>query len=187
MNLPNLLAALALAAPPQMPKIVEPPAELATAGPAVSVVGFRSEDYLWSARRGTGSLRGEAFMRTRGGSLRTCAGYEVLLWPLGDYTADYLRRVYGALEEGYADASTIDARKVLKVDQRLAEFVRTVKCNLQGQFEFVGLPQGRYAVTTTVVWEVPGLATSRGGAMQGGGLVGLVTVSAGVTTVSLSR
>lgn len=55
-------------------------------------------------------------------------------------------------------------------------FVRQARCDAQGNFQFSGLADGAYFVTSTVTWEAP---TEAGLEMQGGALMQRFEVKGG--------
>jgi hypothetical protein len=117
----------------------------------------------WSSADGTASILGQGFLRTRGGSVRTCAGERVILIPHTPYTA----ALYQALRTGPVEP-----------DSRLSRYIRTEHCSAQGDFAFQNLPPGRWFIETRVLWEAGGRYSS----MQGGTLVGIVETRDGQAT-----
>ncbi|MBX3482509.1 hypothetical protein [Phenylobacterium sp.] len=163
------------------PIIVEPAEEPVTAGPVRGgVKTFDPSEYLKYAAGGGNSIRGDAFLRTRGGDVRTCAGESVQLVPLTYYTLDWLDHVYGSAASAYVPiASVVERAKTYPLHAGASAFIRTARCNVRGEFEFSGLADGGYAVITRVRWEVLGLSAARGGGEQGGELMNTVFVSRG--------
>jgi hypothetical protein len=103
---------------------------------------YRDEDFLGWAGPGSASLQGQAFLKTRGGDVRTCAGNPVYLLPANAYTQEMTE----AEDRG---VSGIDA------DIRLRSLIRASRCDAQGNFAFTAVPAGLWYVVATVVWEVP--------------------------------
>lgn len=91
---------------------------------------------------GTGSIEGQAFLRTVGGDVRYAAGERVMLVARTPYAREVIgRRVYGVPSPS--------------VDQRLASHARTTQADGEGRFTFTDLPACHYIVTTQVYWAIP--------------------------------
>lgn len=124
------------------------------------VVPFVAEDVQPFVGVGTGSIRGEAFLKQRGGGVVTCAGSDVLISP----DVNYFRTRVLAIKAGVI---------ISRDDYPLAaEVLRTTKCNSRGEFEITGLKPGNWLVSTLVTW----LA---GYSMQGGLVFASVAVEDG--------
>ena len=127
---------------------------------------FKHEDFLWSKAEGKGTITGQAFLRTRGGDVKTCAGSEVIAVPDNAYTRESRT---AALTNQYSD---------IRWSPHYYDYRRKVTCDAQGRFTFRNLPAGKWGVGTRVFWEAP---TGRGLETQGGGLAQFVTLEEGQT------
>lgn len=164
-----------------MAKVVEEAPPLAVAGPATTVVRFKPEALEWSQRAGRNTITGDAILRTRGGAIRTCAATEARLWPLSDYTLDFLGPLFLGASLSPPDRT---ARGLKGIEVGVYRYVRAATCNGQGVFTFSDLPDGQYFLTASVTWEVPRFGQGRSGAdVQGGDLGKLVSVKGGQTLV----
>lgn len=105
---------------------------------------FIEDEYLASAKAGTGKLTGQAFTKTRGGDVKYAAGNPIVLNPITTYSTEW----FNVLVKQNIPMST--------PDQRAFKYVRTVTADGMGNFEFTGLPAGEYYVVTSIFWEVPG-------------------------------
>jgi hypothetical protein len=115
------------------------------------------------AAEGTASVKGQAFLKTRGGNVKYGAGEEVLLIPKTPYFEAFVR------------SSLLGFKRTL--DDQAGKVLRTKTSNGQGEFMFEKLPAGEYIVMTQVYWEVP---SGEGGMRTTGGIVlGTVTISDG--------
>lgn len=118
------------------------------------------------AKGGAANLRGQAFLKTMGGDIKTCAGEHVLLLPVAAYVDEFLsKRKAGISVDG---------------DPRLQPYTRTTICDAQGNFSFAGLPELRWYVLTDVTWGAP--ETNQ----QGGVLMQAVTLAPGDNQVFLT-
>ncbi|HWY15270.1 MAG TPA: hypothetical protein VNX86_09075 [Rhizomicrobium sp.] len=119
-------------------------------------------DYAWSTAPGTAAITGQAFLKTNGGDVKTCAGSDVILIPDGPYAEDVL--------------STLLAGANVTLDEGFIAKKRAALCDSQGNFKFTALPAGKWLVQTTVTWNVPDVSTG-GMDEQGGSLESPVATS----------
>ena len=109
---------------------------------------------------GAGSIKGQGFLRQRGGGTVTCAGSEVLLIP----ASPYFREVMGNFAKGRRMAVAD------KLESAYRSIIRTSQCDAQGNFAFAKLPMETWFLTTQVTWRA-------GSEEQGGSLLREVTTS----------
>ncbi len=116
-------------------------------------------------------IKGTAFLRTRNGQTRSCAGSPVRLFPRGPSTVAFVRQAYGSEAGGFA-------RRTIWEPQPFDPVVTVETCDAQGGFAFDRLPDGDYYVAAVVSIESP---AGNGGYMvqEGGTIVSLVSVSGG--------
>lgn len=136
---------------------------------------FDAEEHSRAMRSGTAVLRGQAFLRTVGGEVRTCAGLRVNLIPATNYTVELATVSQSGLYS-----------QIVNIDQRIHQYVRHTICGVDGSFTFRDLPPGDWIVQATVVWGVP--VSSYRTVRQGGDVVGRATTRTDQTTeVVLTR
>lgn len=134
-------------------------------GPAVvSYQPASAAEYQPFLAPGTATIKGQAFLRTNGGEVRTGAGSSATLDPLTSLARDWLAKV-GTIADRFSEAPT---------DTLFQRARRSTVIDAQGNFAFSGLSAGKYAVRTTVYWII-------GSAPQGGLLFDTITVAAGET------
>ena len=90
---------------------------------------------------GPSNLHGQAFLKTVGGDVKTCAGESVLLLPATPYVDELIAKESAGVSEN--------------ADSRLISFSRKTICDAQGNFSFARLPAQRWYVLTEVTWGVP--------------------------------
>lgn len=90
---------------------------------------------------GPSTLRGQAFLRTVGGDVKTCAGRDVLLVPASAYFDELIRKVGSGVN--------------VEADRRALALIRKSICDAQGNFQFAQLPVGQWYVIAKVTWGVP--------------------------------
>lgn len=106
---------------------------------------FQEQDFQQWAGAGPSSLSGQAFLKTVGGDVKTCAGSKVLLLPDNGY-----------VEEMMANESS--GSTYANMDHRLLDYIRQSMCDAQGNFAFSALPAGNWVVMTSVTWGAPHVA-----------------------------
>ncbi len=136
--------------------------------PYVIQAPFIEEQWQQGRQSGTASITGQAFLKTVGGSIKTCAGEKVVLLPYNPYTAE----LYEVARRGQAGQPT-------NLDPRIRDYARFEICNAQGDFSFEGLPAGRWLISTKVVWEIP---QRYGSSIQGGDVAAIVETVGGRAT-----
>jgi len=106
-------------------------------------VPFTDDEYARYSGAGPCSVQGQAFLKTRGGSVKYAAGEDVKLLPYTPYLAEILNinAVYG--------------QQALATDQRYWSTKRNTVADAEGHFEFSKLPCGDYYIETRVTWEIP--------------------------------
>ncbi|PHY20906.1 hypothetical protein [Caulobacter sp. BP25] len=138
-------------------------------------VEFDPATVAWSKTQGVSRIEGQAFLKTRGGSVKTCAGNEVHLVPDSPYGRYRMQLLYGNLEGGFVGPNLTLAQRAA-VEPEFQKYVRTAVCDAEGRFSFSRLPEGRYYIIATVAWEA---ATGWGGRLevQGGGVMKSVSLA----------
>ncbi len=101
---------------------------------------YSETDFSPYERSGQADLRGQAFLKTVGGDVKTCAGNKVYLMPATAYNAEILAHV----------PATFTNR-----DGRADRFTRIGICDADGKFEFDSVPATQWFVLTDVTWGVP--------------------------------
>ncbi|SUT93176.1 Uncharacterised protein [[Actinobacillus] rossii] len=123
---------------------------------------------------GKETLKGNAFLRQKGGGVVNCAGSAVDLYPYSQYSNARLDAQYPVNAWLGSRLKSIDT-----FTPNVPEFEvlkKTTTCDAEGNFEFESIKDGNYIVVTEVVWSVPG---QFGMERQGGYLIKNVTVSKG--------
>lgn len=115
------------------------------------VTPFSNNDFSAYVGEGPATLEGQAFLRTRGGDLRYCAGESVLLAPATQYDIDVIT------------AFAFGRDVALKRAGPAAQYWRESVCDAQGKFQFDGLSTGTWIVITDVRYWVAG--SEQGGVM----------------------
>ena len=103
-------------------------------------------DYSGFFTGGSATIKGQAFLRTRGGEVRLGAGSTATLDPATPTATDWFGQV-GNIASRFSE---------LPAEPRFVKARRTTVIDAQGNFQFSGLAPGRYIVRSIVTWEVAG-------------------------------
>lgn len=114
------------------------------ANPYKRVAVYDEAEYAPYATPGTGSISGQAFVKTRGGDVKYGAGNIVYLNPVTSYSTEWFE--HAVLQEQVATAA----------DERARKYCKEVRADGEGRFEFESLPAGEYYLACTIAWEVAG-------------------------------
>jgi hypothetical protein len=127
---------------------------------------FAEDEFAPYAKKGTATVVGQAFLKTKGGEVKYAAGNKVVLLPVTSYTTE---AVTAGTVEQYA--------KFENLDPRLKKYMKESMADGEGRFEFKDIPPGNYYVFTHIIWQVAGPY----GSLQttGGNISTTITVSDG--------
>lgn len=103
---------------------------------------FAADEHAAHFGAGGGAVRGQAFLRQRGGGVVTCAGAEVILMPATPYFREIVRQLTAGV---HPSGAMPQAAKLL---------VSRSRCDAQGGFAFENLPRAKWLVLTEVRWQV---------------------------------
>ena len=116
-----------------------------------ATVPFNKAEAAYINKTGKATVSGQAFLKRRDGMVVTCAGAAAYLIPATEYAKQRFSAIYGNEDRGYrsairgfSDADDLDYYK----------YARETYCDAEGDFEFKGVADGEYFVTSTVVWQV---------------------------------
>ena len=121
---------------------------------------FNVNEIDWFLDGGNSIITGSGFMRTLGGDIKSCSGYEVTLWPVSTYADERVQKLYLSNSNGRNSVSG-DTRAGMKFSRLNPEpdpkYIKNTKktlCDVDGKFKFQKLAAGEYYLTTTVIWQV---------------------------------
>lgn len=119
---------------------------------------FNEADFLPYTGKGPATLNGQAFMKTVGGDVKTCAGNKVYLMPGTPYNDEIIAHSHGNVS-------------MANRDERASKYLRTGICDVSGKFTFEQLPAKKWYVLVDVTWGVVRTDLYFGGIDKQGGLV----------------
>jgi hypothetical protein len=106
-------------------------------------MAFPEAEYLALPKTGNATVKGQAFLTTKGGDVKLAAGKRIILNPVTSYSLEWYERSY------------VPAVRMEEADAKLDTYIRTQVADANGRFVFKNVPTGEYFVTTTITWEVP--------------------------------
>lgn len=111
--------------------------------PCLRSAGFLVSEYEPFQAPGDGAIKGQAFLVTRSGNVKTAAGRGITLRPVTSLSTEFIEKnVLGGCKAGSGADSAMfrcDHREVADAD---------------GRFEFTGLAPGRYYIACEITWDV---------------------------------
>ena len=137
--------------------------------PKMDRMPWPEEEYSKLNIDGDCEITGQAFLRTRGGDVKTAAGSEVILSPVTSYSRQFVEIVIQQARQG------VD---LAPADGRVFKYIKKTNAGVSGDFRFKNVAEGDYYLYTTVTWEALnpyGQDLSR----QGGWVYRKVTVKSG--------
>jgi hypothetical protein len=124
---------------------------------------FPAAEYAALPKTGNATVTGQAFLKTRGGTVKTGAGNKIFLEPMTSYTT---------FEHNHRNSY------LTLTDPRARQYIRDTVADASGRFTFKNIPDGSYYLLGQVTWEAP---TGYKFAMetQGGWIYKTITVNNG--------
>lgn len=129
----------------------------AVSEPVKIQAAFNHAEYDLFKRDGSNTIKGQAFLRQRGGGIVTCAGNKVLMFP----DTPFFREIIKIADNG---------KKPEAISENWRAVVKKSQCDAQGNFEFTNIPPGPWIILADVLWQVQG-------STQGGVVTKFITVN----------
>lgn len=126
-------------------------------------------EYARLEKAGRNEVSGQAFLKTRGGDVKTCAGEKVTLSPVTTHSTQFFDIVVMGRHERFQELGGT-------ADPRIFEYLKQTTADASGRFRLYDVPPGEYYLYTVVTWEAP---TGTGLQRQGGWVGMRVTVKDG--------
>jgi hypothetical protein len=136
---------------------------VSTERPVLERVNFPNSEYVNLVSNGTGTVKGQAFLKTRGGDVKTAAGNEVILNSVTSYSTQWFEKSYKG------------GNVLAEPDQRYLDSIISTIADADGRFEFEDVPPGKYYLVSSVTWETP-TGYNGGLRVQGGYIAEIISV-----------
>lgn len=101
----------------------------------------KKDDVSSYAQKGSASIHGQAFLKTKDGAVKSAAGNDVVLIPAILHTDETV---------GFLDVGT---HAIAKISPNLRSYSRITHANGSGYFEFSELPAGDYYLECGIYWQ----------------------------------
>src|SRR6266699_151080 len=105
------------------------------------------DEYEGGIRRGTASISGEAFSKTKGGDVKIAAGNIIHLDPVTSYSKQLFQELR---KRGLFEVSKEE--DTVKVDPLMLQHRRNARANMVGRFKFSSVAAGDYFVSCYQSW-----------------------------------
>ncbi|WP_350025869.1 hypothetical protein [Pseudomonas fulva] len=138
--------------------------------PPVQRVPFPTAEYDALPKTGTGTVTGQAFLRTVGGEVKYGAGSDVYLQPVTAYTTQWY------------EVNVLGGRQLASPDPRANQGQLSTQADGSGNFSFTNVPPGKYYLSAAIRWSAP---SQYGLLPQGGVIVKTIAVSDGNQTTQM--
>jgi hypothetical protein len=135
---------------------------------------FSEADFKPWDGSGPATLQGQAFLKTVGGDVKTCAGEKVSLMPATAYN----REIVNALRAGREHMANRSASG--------DKYVLDTQCDAQGHFAFANVQAREWFVWTSVTWGVPTGNSYYPIETEGGRLIKQVNLKPGLNSAIVS-
>lgn len=144
--------------------------------PYTLTASFQEAEFKPYAAPGPAQIAGQAFLKTVGGDVKTCAGNRVSLVPATSYNAEALQHASAQLSNP---------------DERVKSFTKSTICDAEGRFEIDRLAARKWYVVTNVSWGVPQVEDGMFGPIvvtdqQGGFLMQQIDLKPGKNSIILT-
>lgn len=127
-------------------------------------VPFNPAEAAFILDEGTASIKGSSLVKDAVGEVITCAGNNVYLVPVNDYSRERYTYLFGGSANGFSPDETIRKIKFKPDDPEFRKYMRVSTCNYIGEFVFENIPAGHYYIGTNIISEIDGYNTISGGA-----------------------
>lgn len=118
----------------------------ATPQPVQMQSTFNPELHKQFLQDGTGSIKGQGFLRQQGGGVVTCAGGPATMFP----ATQFFKEIVGLMAAGKSP----QLQQSIPPNPENSKMLRESQCDAQGNFTFTGLPAGNWLVLTEVIWVI---------------------------------
>ena len=136
---------------------------------------FNIDEVSFVKQPGRATVTGTASIKLGDGTIKNCAGFNVELLPIAEYSKERIVRTYGNDQQG----QILLEQNPPKFTPDVPEYHDTLikgACDERGEFRFSNVPAGDYFVMAFIIWEDASGATPR---KTGGAAMKRIHVAAG--------
>lgn len=126
---------------------------------------FDSNSASYILNKGTATITGSASLTDANGETISCAGNNVFLVPITEYSTERYRYLFGDTKNQFASDEVIFHVRFKPDHPDFRKYMRVSTCNYVGEFSFDNVPAGEYYLGTNIISEVEGYNTIQGGAL----------------------
>ncbi len=127
-------------------------------------VPFDPEQATFILEQGSATITGHAYVKDSAGEVITCAGNNVYLVPVNEYSKERYTYLFGGSADGFSSDEVIRKIKFKPDPPEFRHYMRVSTCNYMGEFTFKDVPAGHYYIGTNIIAEIDGYNTIDGGA-----------------------
>lgn len=132
---------------------------------STALSSYDEKDFFPFLKKGTSSITGQVFLKTRGGDVKYGTGNQVLLFPITPFTKklsslddDLLIAATGSKDVSSLKSSTSNLFEKITngigIRFEWDKYKKATTADGGGNFEFNNLPAGEYYLESSVFWEV---------------------------------
>ena len=113
---------------------------------------FDAQDIAWVKQSGNARVAGEAYLKLESGEYKGCAGFNIELLPVADYSSERIFKTYGNNLKGQILLSQNPPRFRPDV-AAYHDLVRKTTCDDNNKFAFSSIHAGDYYVMAFIIWD----------------------------------
>lgn len=129
------------------------------------ITSFEPSTAAYILEKGTATITGSASLTDPNGETISCAGNNVYLVPLTEYSTERFHHLFGKNGNGFSSDDIIFHVRFKPDTPEFRKYMRVSTCNYVGEFTFENIPAGEYYLGTNIISEVEGYNTIEGGAL----------------------
>lgn len=126
---------------------------------------FDANAAAYILEKGSATITGSASLTDTYGETISCAGNNVFLVPVTEYSTERYHHLFGENSNGFSSDDIIFHVRFKPDNPEFREYMKVSTCNYVGEFTFDNIPAGEYYLGTNIISEVEGYNTIKGGAL----------------------
>ncbi len=126
---------------------------------------FDPEVAKYVLENGSAVIDGSASITDPNGETISCAGNNVFLVPVTDYSTERYQHLFGKNDNGFSSDDVIFHVRFKPDNPEFRDYMKVSTCNYIGEFTFDNVADGDYYLGTNIISEVEGYNTIEGGAL----------------------